>query len=73
MTSNSDSDIVALLEGYDKEVKALKEEILRMCWYMRGGINYSELMEISRLEREIIAEIIKGNLETTKESRMPFF
>jgi len=64
---------VALLEGYDKEVKALKEEILRMCWYMRGGINYSELMEISRLEREIIAEIIKGNLETTKESRMPFF
>jgi len=73
LTSNSDSDIVALLEGYDKEVKALKEEILRMCWYMRGGINYSELMEISRLEREIIAEIIKGNLETTKESRMPFF
>lgn len=44
-----------------------------MCWYMRGGISYSELMAMSSSEREIIAEIIKGNLETTKETRLPFF
>jgi hypothetical protein len=61
------------LERFDKEVKALKEEVLRMCWYMRGGISYSELMAMSSTEREIIADIIKSNLETTKETRLPFF
>ena len=44
-----------------------------MCWYMRGGISFSELMEMGSAEREIIAEIIKSNLETTKETRLPFF
>ena len=57
----------------DREVRALKEEILRMCWFMRGGVSYSDLLELSNSERTIIAEIIKGNLETTKETRMPFF
>jgi hypothetical protein len=40
---------------------------------MRGGITYPELMEMSANERLIIGEIIKSNLETTKETRMPFF
>ena len=57
----------------DREVRALKEDILRMCWFMRGGVSYPELLELSNSERTIIAEIIKGNLETTKETRMPFF
>lgn len=44
-----------------------------MCWYMRGGVSYAELMELSQSERSIIANIIKSNLETTKETRLPFF
>lgn len=61
------------MERFDREVKALKEEVLRMCWYMRGGVTFSELMAMSSPEREIIADIIKANLETTKETRLPFF
>ncbi len=61
------------MDRYDNEVKALKEEVLRMCWYMRGGITYPELLEMSQTERSIIADIIKSNLETTKETRLPFF
>ena len=61
------------LEAHDKDVKALKQEVLRMCWYMRGGISYAEIMDMGNSEREIIAEIIKSNLDTTKETRLPFF
>lgn len=61
------------LEAHDRDVKALKQEALRMCWYMRGGLSYSEIMDMSSSEREIIGEIIKSNLETTKETRLPFF
>jgi len=37
------------------------------------GLSYSEVMNMSYEEREIISEIIKENLETTKKSGMPFF
>jgi hypothetical protein len=40
---------------------------------MRGGVSYNELMEMSNIERTIIVDIIKSNLETTKESKLPFF
>jgi hypothetical protein len=40
---------------------------------MRGGVSYNELMEMSNIERTIIGDIIKSNLETTKESKLPFF
>tara|TARA_Y100001937_G_C6995190_1_gene273904 strand:- start:116 stop:238 length:123 start_codon:yes stop_codon:yes gene_type:complete len=40
---------------------------------MRGGITYTEAHIMSPNEREIVAEIIKDNLETTKKSKMPFF
>lgn len=40
---------------------------------MRGGLTYDEGMNLSFEEREIISEIVKENLETTKKSKMPFF
>jgi len=40
---------------------------------MRGGISYDDAMALSSQEREIIGNIIKKNMETTKESGLPFF
>ena len=64
---------MALVERYEREVKGIKQNILKMCWYMRGGITYSEAMDMSIAERELIAKIIEDNLETTKKSGMAFF
>lgn len=44
-----------------------------MCWFMRGGITYGELLDLGATEREVIANIIKSNLEITKESKVAFF
>jgi hypothetical protein len=46
--------------------------VLKLCWYMRG-LSYAEGINMSADEREIVAEIIKENLETTKKSGLPFF
>ena len=40
---------------------------------MRGGISYNDGMMLSPEERKMISKIIKSNLETTKESGLPFF
>jgi len=69
----SNEDIVALLESYDKESKAYRDEALRMCWYMRGGLSYEDVMMLSQQEKEIINKIVNDNMETTKKSGMPFF
>jgi len=65
--------IVALLEGYDKESKALRTETLKICWYMRGSLSYDEGFTLSPQDREIINSIIKENLDVTKKSGLPFF
>ena len=69
----SNEEIVELLNDYDKELKAIKEDILKACWFMRGGISYNDGMMLSPEERKMISKIIKSNLETTKESGLPFF
>jgi len=40
---------------------------------MRGGISLDDAFALSFEDREIISEIIKDNLETTKKSGLPFF
>lgn len=72
MTLNND-DIVKLLDGYEKESKAFREEALRLCWYMRGGLTYDEAMQLSQQERDIISKIVKDNIEITKKSGLPFY
>ena len=72
MTLDNDA-IVELIESYDKESRAIKEEALKMIWHMRGGLSYNEAMMLGYAEREIIGSIIKKNMETTKESGLPFF
>lgn len=44
-----------------------------MSWYMRGGVSYNDILNMSNSERKAIAKIIEDNLETTKKSQMPFF
>ena len=40
---------------------------------MRGGISYDDAMALGQVERKIISNIIKDNMETTKSSGLPFF
>lgn len=65
--------ILREVEKLDKESLAIKADIMKMCWYMRGGITLSEAYLLSSEERTIVADIIKENLETTKKSGLPFF
>lgn len=62
-----------MLERYDRDVRALKDDALRMSWFMRGGLSYNDAMLLSQTERELINKIIKDNLDTTQKSKLPFF
>ena len=57
----------------EREANELKRQGLKMSWYMRGGATYDDVMNMSHVERTMISELIKDNLETTKNSKLPFF
>jgi hypothetical protein len=57
----------------DREIEAIKHNLYQMCWYMRGGVTIDQIYMMDSKDRDVIAKIIKSNLETTKESGLPFF
>ena len=57
----------------DADIKNLKHELLKICWYMRGGVTYQEALNMSMDERKIVGNIVKDNLETTKKTGRDFF
>lgn len=67
------AEVQKLLNDFELESKALKQMIIKLCWYMRGGLSIEEGWVISPEDREIISTLIQENLETTKESGLPFF
>jgi hypothetical protein len=66
-------EIQELSEKMEKQTKALKNQLYKLCWYMRGSLSFSESFDLSLEDIEIISEIIKDNLDTTKKTQMPFF
>ena len=69
----SRDDMLYYFNQLENQSKAIKEEVLKLCWYMRGSISYNEGIMLSPDERTMISKIVKDNLETTKKPRMPFF
>jgi len=57
----------------EKESREIKQEALKMVWYMRGGLSYEAALNLSPDERTTVSKIIADNLETTKKSGLPFF
>jgi hypothetical protein len=51
----------------------MRQEAIKVAWYMRGGISYEQALQLSMSERTAISGLIKENLETTKKTGLPFF
>ena len=73
LLTKSDSDIVSYLKDFDAQAKNLKLEMMKICWYMRGGMSWQEALNLSPEEREIAGQLVKENLETAKKTGQPFF
>lgn len=65
--------IERLVKEYEKDAKAIKEELIKLCWFMRGSLSYTEAHLLTSEEREAIGKLITENLETTKNTQLPFF
>ena len=67
------AEILEEVKNMENQQKEVKSEVMKLCWYMRGGMTLNEGFNSSYEDRSIISDIVKENLETTKKSGMPFF
>lgn len=64
--------MLSLAEEMENEIKQIKEGCYRLSWYMRGGITIQQLLYDTDIEdQEVMSNIIKENIENTKNSKMP--
>ena len=73
LLSLDNESISRMLEDFDRDSKALKKSIYKLCWGMRGGVTLDEAYQLSYQDREIIFKIIEENIKTTNETGLPYF
>lgn len=62
-----------LLDEMEKDCTEIKKSALSLAWYMRGGVSYEDVLNMSVDERIHINALIENNLDVTKKSQLPFF
>ena len=53
----------------ENEGKNLKLELMKICWYMRGGMSWNESLNLSPDERDIARTLVKENMEVKNDYR----
>jgi len=66
-------EVTSLLNEMEKEIKAIKTELFKLSWFMRGGLPMDLAYQTDPQDRELMGKIIEENLEITTKSRLPFF
>lgn len=56
-----------------KEAMNIKFNAQKLAWYMRGGVDFTDIMNMSSEEIDHLNKIVDDNLETTKKTKLPFF
>jgi hypothetical protein len=69
----STPEIEEYIKSLETETKEFKRHLFKLGWYMRGSMTFNEIFQLDNEDREIISSIIEENLETTKDSGLPFF
>lgn len=67
----SDSDITDLSDNLESQVKNLKYNIYKLAWYMRGGVQATDLFNSDVEDIEVLQKIIEENIETSKKTGQP--
>jgi hypothetical protein len=67
----SPSEIEEYFKDLENTNKNLKNELVRLCWYMRGSLDYNTAFELGPEDRSMMADLVKENIENVKATKMP--
>lgn len=62
-----------MFKGLDRDVNILIENVIELCYFMRGAISYEEMMMRTAGERQRISDFLKGRLDIESKKVHPNF
>lgn len=66
-------EIQAEVKKLDDESKALKQELFKMAWFMRGAVTLEQAYQLDLMDRDLLGGVIKENLETAAQTGVHVF
>jgi hypothetical protein len=63
-------EIAEMISEMENESRAIHEQILDVCVYMRGALTYDQAWNLSFKELKLIQKNIKGRIEVLKKSQV---
>ena len=62
-----------MIERLKREARAIVHNCVELAYFMRGAIQYHDLLLTVPAEREIISDFIKSRLESQKKAIHPVY
>jgi hypothetical protein len=62
-----------MFQQMKKDSESILNEIIHLVYFMRGSIQYHDMLLMSRFERSLIGEFIERRLEQEKEKMYPIY
>lgn len=69
----SPQDIRGMFNRMRQEVRGLLKEIVALVYYMRGSVQYEDMIMRTPVERELISEFINERFEQEKKNPHPVY
>ena len=64
-------DIQRMFNGLERDIDILLQNVIELCYFMRGAISYEEMMMRTAGERQRIGDFIRNRLEAESKKMNP--
>lgn len=73
LKTGKQEDKIKMFEQLRREARSLVRSVIELIYYMRGAISYTEMMEMSYAEREVVSEFLEQRMEVEKKNPHPVY
>lgn len=71
--SGSSDDIIQMFNRMGRERERIIKSIIQLVYFMRGSIQYRDMMEMSLIERNLIGDFIETRLSNESQKMYPVY
>ena len=73
LKTGTQEDKIQMFNQLQREARNLIHRVVELVYYMRGSISYTEMMEMTYPERQIVSEFLENRMEMEKKNPHPVY
>lgn len=73
LRAGTPSEINEMFIEMEKVRRSTLDAVIQLVYFMRGSIQYREMLSMSYLERQMVSEFIEKRLENESEKMYPIY